>query len=190
MIIKVPGSFCCPLGWWAQFGGAELVLLEDVVGGDLDGGGVLAPEENRLLGATGQIAVLGTRHGDELGCDLSEDCLREVRIVEVVQSASDAVGGFDQATVGDDHGAAAGEMRLGDRVGDLAADFALLLATPALGVGLQRAGGAGGVGVGAPNDIGRLGRRGPGSGGWRRRRFPGNLTHWQCPRGGCCSARR
>ncbi|MDY0811089.1 hypothetical protein [Kitasatospora purpeofusca] len=141
-----------------EFGGAEGVVLEEAVGGgDLDGGGVLAAEEDGLLGAAGEVAEFGVLDGGEFGGCLGEYGRGEVRGVEVVQGASDAVRGFEQVAVGDHHGAAAGQVRLGDRVHHLGEVLAFLLAAPAFGVGFQGVGGAGGVGVGAPGGVGEQG---------------------------------
>ncbi len=138
-----------------QLGRAEGVLLQELVGGgDLDGGGVLAAEEHGLLGAAGEVAELGALHRAELQGGLGQDRLRQGLVAEVVQGASDAVGGFDQRAVGDHHRAAVRQVRFGDRVGDLAEGLAFLLSAPALAVGLQRDGGAGRVGVGAPGGVG------------------------------------
>ncbi|MGW3230855.1 hypothetical protein [Kitasatospora sp. NPDC001095] len=166
----VSGGVSCDLGrgdgggggvdGGGELGRTERVLLQEAVcGGDLDGRGIHTVQEDGLLGSLGQVAEFGALHGGELGRGLGEDGLGEVGVVEFVEGPADAVRGLDQAAVGDDHRAAAGEVRLGDRARDLAEGLAFLLAAPALSVGLQGAGGAGRVGVGAPQGVGQLGER-------------------------------
>ncbi|KIQ64610.1 hypothetical protein TR51_10225 [Kitasatospora griseola] len=90
------------VGLGEQCRGAEGVLFEEVVGGgDLGGGGAFAAEEDGLAGAAGEVAEFGVLHGGEFGGGFGEDGGGEVRIVEGVQGAAGAVGGFDQGAVFD-----------------------------------------------------------------------------------------
>ncbi|NQE72669.1 hypothetical protein NG2371_07162 [Nocardia gamkensis] len=135
-----------------QFDAAERVGAQECVGGvDLGRGDVGAGQFDGLAGAGGEVAAFGGFDGFLFGAYFGGDGVEQGVVVDVVQGASDAVGGFDDAAVGDEQSFVGGQVGAAQSGFDFFEVPAFFGAAPCFAVGdVGVARGAGRVGVGAP----------------------------------------